>query len=363
MDIPNEFEDVDSLLDEDFEEAADYSRGQAATALPDPLDLVVPRHLGGQRLDLILAGLLPEHSRSRLQAWVKAGRVEVDAIVTDSPKIKLMGGERMVVRPEASPEETACTPEFVDFPVVYEDESLIVIDKPAGLVVHPGAGNWSGTLLNGLLHRYPETRSLPRAGIVHRLDKDTSGLMVVARTLTAQTDLTRQLQARTVKRQYVAVAIGTPTNLSGVIDKPIGRHPNQRTRMAVIETGKPAVTRYRVTQLLQGAALIHCDLETGRTHQIRVHLASIRLPLVGDPLYRGRVQGPDFHRQALHARRLGLIHPVTRRGIHWSSELPDDLFALIERLRRPDADLDEDDWQDDVADHDEMEVIYVRDEE
>jgi 23S rRNA pseudouridine1911/1915/1917 synthase len=312
----------------DGTEGADYSR-----PVVPPRRLKATLERGGQRLDVALAGLLPEHSRSRLQAWIRDGRVRVDGLAVTEPKVRLLGGEVIDVEPALAPEAMAFAAEAVDFPVIYEDAAIAIIDKPAGLVVHPGSGNWSGTLMNGLLHRYPETAALPRAGIVHRLDKDTSGLMVVARTAEAQTDLVRQLQARSVKRQYLAVVIGVPAQASGVVDAPIGRHPTQRTKMAIVETGKPARTRWRVLQTLRGGAVVRCDLDTGRTHQIRVHMASLRLPLVGDPLYRGRVQGPPFARQALHAQKLGLLHPVTRHPLEWKSSLPEDIADLIESLR------------------------------
>ena len=334
LDGPPGLDDGDSDVDGDGDgfgdtlRAADYSRPEAA-----PLRLPVPVALGGQRLDVVLATLLPGHSRSRLQGWVRDGRVQVDGKVVAEVKIRLAGDETLLVEPQVAPETLAFAPEAIDFPVIYEDAEIAIVDKPAGLVVHPGSGNWSGTLLNGLLHRYPETALLARAGIVHRLDKDTSGLMVVARTATAQTDLVRQLQARTVKRQYLAVAIGHPALASGTVDAPIGRHPTQRTKMAIIETGKPARTHWRLLELLKGASVMRCDLDTGRTHQIRVHMASLRLSLVGDPLYRGRAQGPVFPRQALHAERLGLLHPSTRQALEWQSPLPEDIADLIDSLR------------------------------
>ncbi len=220
--------------------------------------------------------------------------------------------------------------------MTYEDDTLIVLDKPAGLVVHPGSGNWQGTLLNALLHHAPQLEGVPRAGIVHRLDKDTSGLMVVAKTLEAQTDLVRQLQARTVKRYYQALVRGIVEH-SGTVDAPIGRHPTLRTRMAVVRTGKPARTHYRVLERFVACTLIECALETGRTHQIRVHMTSVGHPLVGDPVYGGgasRVpQGPHFPRQALHACRLALVHPATGKAMLWKSGVPDDMAALIETLR------------------------------
>ena len=251
-----------------------------STALP----LTAPADCGGQRLDHVLAALLPQHSRNRLQGWIREGRVSVSGVPVSEPKHKLWGGELLTVL--AAPDEQALAASAEDIPldIVFEDEALIVIDKPAGLVVHPAAGNWSGTLLNALLHHAPQLSGVPRAGIVHRLDKETSGLLVVAKTLEAQTDLVRQLQARTVKRDYQALARGV-VERGGTVDAPIGRHPTQRTKMAVISTGKPARTHYRIVERFSTCTLIECSLETGRTHQIRVHLEYIGHPLVGDPVY------------------------------------------------------------------------------
>ena len=284
------------------------------------------------RLDQALAKLLPEHSRSRLAQWVRDERVRIDGRAA-LPRAKVWGGEAVEVRPAADPQELAAAPQDMALTVVYEDETLIVIDKPAGLVVHPGSGNWSGTMLNALLGHEPQLAQVPRAGIVHRLDKETSGLLVVARTLEAQTDLVRQLQARTVKREYAAIAHGIIAR-DGTVEAPIGRHPVSRTRMAVVSRGKPAVTHYRVVERYADATHIECRLETGRTHQIRVHLASIGHPLVGDPVYGKRSVKPAlvFPRQALHARRLGLVHPVSRREMTWEADLPDDLRELIAGL-------------------------------
>lgn len=278
------------------------------------------------------------------------------------PKQKLWGGESITVDEALDDQCAASTPEAIPLNVVFEDETLIVIDKPAGLVVHPAAGNWSGTLLNALLHHAPQLTSVPRAGIVHRLDKDTSGLLVVAKTLEAQTDLVRQLQARTVKREYQALARGE-VERGGTVDAAIGRHPIQRTKMAVVMGGKPARTHFRVVERFSTCTLIECSLETGRTHQIRVHLDHIGHPLVGDPVYgRGanRVpRGPAFDRQFLHARKLGLVHPVSGRSMLWKSPLPDDMAELLEQLRlnavmEADAALGDDDFDDDH----EVELIY-----
>ena len=267
--------------------------------------------------------------------WIDAGRVTLDDRVVE-PTRKVWGGERVVVRIEPGADVVAVAPEAIALRIVHEDDTLIVLDKPAGLVVHPGAGNRGGTLQNALLHHAPQLSSVPRAGIVHRLDKDTSGLLVVAKTITAQTDLVRQLAARSVRRQYLALAAGDVAR-GGVVDAPIGHHPTRRTTMAVVSKGKPARTHYEVVERFGVATLLACRLETGRTHQIRVHLSSLGHPLIGDPAYGKR--GPlTFARQALHATRLGLLHPDTGRACEWNSPLPDDFAALLAMLRaRPTA--------------------------
>jgi 23S rRNA pseudouridine1911/1915/1917 synthase len=275
---------------------------------------------------------MPEHSRSRIRTWIDAGRVSVSG-ETGAAKRKLYGGERVVVSPLADPRATAFVAQPLPLSIVYEDDALLVVDKPAGLVVHPGSGNWDGTLANALLHHAPQLGAVARAGIVHRLDKDTSGLLVVAKTATAQTDLVRQLQARTVRREYLALVQGTVAR-GGRIDAPLGRHPVKRTSMAVVAAGKPAVTHYEVRERFEASTLLSCRLETGRTHQIRVHLASLKYPLVGDRTY-GRRHGIAFRRQALHAWRLALVHPVTRELVQWESPLPDDFAALLASLREP----------------------------
>lgn len=319
-------------------------RTRRAQAEQEARRVEVPDELAGERLDKVLAKVFPEFSRNRLQSWIEAQRVHVDGKPAKVRQPVPLGAVIELV-PDLLPEQLAFTPEPVPLDVVYEDDAILVINKPAGLVVHPAAGNWSGTILNGLLHRYGEAAAgLPRAGIVHRLDKETSGLMVVARTLEAQTDLVRQLQARTVKRRYLALVWGNIRD-EGTIDAPIGRDSRERTRMAVVQgaSGKPARTHFRrVDKTLwhnQPVSAIHCDLETGRTHQIRVHCAAIGHPLLGDPVY-GHARGkrsvaalPDgFARQALHAWRLGLIHPVTGRAMQWRAEVPDDMDALIAAL-------------------------------
>jgi 23S rRNA pseudouridine1911/1915/1917 synthase len=302
--------------------------------------LTVPHDGAGQRLDQVLARLLPQHSRSRLKGWIEAGQVTVNAIAATEPSAKVRGGETIAVTEIAALQATEFAPEAIALTVVHEDAAIIVLDKPAGLVVHPGSGNWDGTLLNALLHHAPALAALPRAGIVHRLDKDTSGLMVVAKTPEAQTDLVRQLQARTVKREYLAVVHGDLARAT-TVDAPIGRHPTQRTSMAVIATGKPSRTHVEVVTRFGAATLVRCRLETGRTHQIRVHLTAIGHPLLGDPTYRGRRAAAAtlppaaraFARQALHAQRLGLVHPTSRAEMQWEIAPPADFSALIAALR------------------------------
>ena len=311
------------LASQNYNPAPDAEDGNAAIAV------TIPANYAGLRLDQALARLLPAHSRSRIRTWIDAGNVTLSGSVLEA-KQRLAGGERVLVvpLPEA---QTELKPQQISLSIVYEDEALIVIDKPPGLVVHPGSGNWSGTLANALLHHSPALSGVARAGIVHRLDKDTSGLLVVAKTEIVRTELVRQLQARSVHREYLALAAGDIAR-SGTIDAPIGRHPLKRTSMAVVGSGKPAVTHYEVRERFSDYTLLACRLETGRTHQIRVHLASIRHPLVGDPAY-GRRGGVAFPRQALHAWRLGLVHPATGKPIQWESPLPADFATLLVALR------------------------------
>ncbi len=292
------------------------------------------------RLDQALAKLLSEYSRSRLQEWIEAGQVTLNGAAA-SVKQKVWGGEEIAVNPQAHPSEQPHEAEDIALNIVYEDDSILVINKPVGLVVHPGSGTWQGTLLNALLHHAPQLAEIPRAGIVHRLDKDTSGLLIVAKTLTAQTALVRQLQARSVKREYLALAYGEVPR-GGTVDAPIGRHPTQRVKMAVVEDGKPAVTHYSVEERFPGCTLVRCKLETGRTHQIRVHLASIHHPLVGDTTYLPGVQKCPaqlrailnaFPRQALHAERLAVEHPVTGEIMEWHAPLPQDMQDLLHQIR------------------------------
>jgi 23S rRNA pseudouridine1911/1915/1917 synthase len=302
-------------------------------AAPAPHHLAVPATCAGLRLDQALAQLLPQYSRARLTVWVRGGRVTVDGKAL-APRDKLHGGEQITVQPVLSNEETSFRPETIPLDVLYEDDTLIVIDKPAGLVVHPGSGNWQGTLLNALLAHAPQLATVPRAGIVHRLDKDTSGLLVIAKTLTAQTDLVRQLQARTVTREYRAVTHGK-VHRDGKIEGAIGRDPRSRIRMAVVYSGKPAVTHYKVLERLARASVLACRLETGRTHQIRVHLQKIGHPIWGDPVYgpRNPPAKPQLPRQALHAERLALTHPQSGETMQWYAPLPTDMQQLIAALR------------------------------
>ncbi len=287
----------------------------------------------GERLDKALSRLLPQYSRSRIQQWIEAGFVLVDGQLPRA-KSTVLGDEIVLIAPQSAPQDHAFLPEPMPLSVVHEDADILVLNKPAGLVVHPAAGNWSGTLLNGLLHHLPPLEAIPRAGIVHRLDKDTSGLMVVAKTLEAHTDLIRQLQARTVRREYLALVWGMP-QVTGKIDAPIGRHPRDRIKMAASQSAhaKPAVTHFQrlATGKLDGrpVALMQCRLETGRTHQIRVHMHSIGYPLVGDPLYGKPHLAFAFGRQALHARRLGLLHPGSGKEMEWAAALPEDMGGLL----------------------------------
>ncbi len=302
--------------------------------MPESRHLTIPPEHAGRRLDQSLAELMPEYSRSRIQAWIDAGLVLISN-ANASRKLKVWGGESVSVEPEAHPAELPYQAEDIALNIVHEDDAILVLDKPAGLVTHPGAGNWEGTLLNALLHHVPGAAILPRAGIVHRLDKDTSGLMVVAKTLEAQTQLVRDLQARSVKRVYWAVVQGLVQPPEGSIEAPIGRHPTQRVKMAVVEEGrgKPALTYYKVLRQFSSVAWVECRLATGRTHQIRVHMAHIGHPLLGDPVYAGRKRSPiEFPRQALHAVRLGLVHPSTGITMEWEALPPPDFAGLLRQL-------------------------------
>lgn len=305
----------------------------------------IPDEMAGLRLDQALAQLFPQYSRSRLQQWIKGGRVCLDAGVSERPRAPVQGGELVTLNVERDPEpQYAVTPAPIALDCVYEDAHLMVINKPSGLVTHPAVGNWGGTLQNALVHRDPALSALPRAGIVHRLDKETSGLMVVAKTLPAHKSLVDQLQARSVKREYLALVQGGIV-AGATVENNIGRHPVDRKRMAVVSGGKPAITHYRVQERFGHYTLLRVSLETGRTHQIRVHMAHIRHPIVGDPVYGGRFRLPPgasetlvaalqgFKRQALHATRLGLIHPDSGEALSWEAAAPPDMLALLDTLR------------------------------
>lgn len=305
----------------------------------------IPEEMKGERLDKVLAKLFPDYSRARLQTWVKTGAVVVDGQKLRS-RDKVRGGEQVLVEAVAEPETTwQAEPIALDF--AYGDEHLLVINKPAGLVVHPAVGNHHGTLVNALLHHVPELQALPRAGLIHRIDKDTTGLLVVARTLEAHTHLTRQLKDRAFLREYQAIVHGAMT-AGGTVDAPLGRHRTDRKRMAVVDNGRAAVTHYRVAQRFAAHSYLSLRLETGRTHQIRVHMAHMHHPLVGDPVYGGRRRFSagagealrtalaGFRRQALHAARLGLEHPDTGKWMEWSVALPEDMSELLRVLREQD---------------------------
>ena len=311
-----------------------YNRDWDA-ALAAAMSESVPIELGGMRLDQVLARLFPQYSRSRLQAWLKSGHITVDGRRL-APNHEVTGGEHIDLRPPRLPDAAAPQAQRMPLKIAFEDPELIVIDKPAGLVVHPGAGQPDRTLLNALLAHAPALAGVPRAGIVHRLDKDTSGLLVVAKTLSAQAELVKQLAARSMRRIYLAVVQGDPP-ASGVIDAPLGRDARSRTRMAVTHRGKEARTLYKVLERYGRAALVECRLETGRTHQIRVHFQHIRHPLVGDETYRrGTRRGISFPRQALHATELSLVHPASGKPMTWRSPLPRDMKRLVQSLRNDD---------------------------
>ena len=308
--------------------SANYTAPQPPSAA---LRITIPLEMAGLRLDQALARLLPQESRSRLVRLIEEGHVQVAGRAA-SASLKMRSGEAVEVALAAREVDSAYRPEAIALAVLHEDDDVLVVDKPAGLVVHPGSGNWAGTMLNALLHHCPAAEQLPRAGIVHRLDKDTSGLLVVAKNEPAQLALVRQLQARTMKRTYFALARGAVKG-PGRVDAPIGRHPVHRTRMAVVPAGKAAVTHYRVREAFATHTLLECSLETGRTHQIRVHLASIGHPIEGDAVYGKR--GPRaLERQALHAWKLAFVHPRSGKTVEFESPLPGDFSALLESLRR-----------------------------
>ena len=321
----------------------DADATDTADTPPDaPRSARVPDAMAGRRFDAALAELFPEYSRSRLSAWVKSGDVLLDG-ATVRPREPVRAGQEVVLTATLEVQVSA-GPEDIPLSVLYEDAEVLVIDKPAGLVVHPGAGNHTGTLVNALLFRDPALAAVPRAGIVHRLDKDTSGVMVVARTLQAQAALVAQLSAREVHRQYLAVVVGALVS-GGTVQAPIDRHPRDRLRMAVRDDGREATTHYRLQERFRAHTAVECRLETGRTHQIRVHMTHVKHPIVGDPLYGGPLKLPrgasdelaaalrGFKRQALHAQVLEFAHPSTGEPVRCEAPLPDDLQALLRALR------------------------------
>lgn len=314
--------------------------------MTNEITLIIPDdttiHGAGERIDQALARLLPDYSRTQIKAWIDSGHILVNG-KTIKAKTRVKGGETVTVRAELKP-QPAWEAQSIPLTIIHEDDDLLVINKPVGLVVHPGAGNQDNTLLNALLHHAPQMATLPRAGILHRLDKDTSGLLVVAKTATALRSLTLQMKKRQITREYKAIVYGRLIS-GGRIDAPVGRHPTQRTRMAVTESGKPAITHYRIDTKFRHHTLLKVFLETGRTHQIRVHFAHIRHPIVGDPLYGGRTQLAKnmsteliecirgLKRQALHAFALTFRHPLTGDTLHFEAPLPDDMLTLIQLLK------------------------------
>ncbi len=311
------------------------------------LESTIPDELDGKRFDQALAVLFPDYSRSRLKEWILAGQVALDGR-QEAPRMRVRAGQQVVLTPVEDVRETA-RPEPIELRVVFEDDDLLLIDKPAGLVVHPGAGNPSGTLMNGLLNHAPNLANLPRGGILHRLDKDTTGLLLVAKSQAAYTRLVQDLQEREIMREYRGVCAGRLT-AGGRIDAPIGRHPTQRTRMAIIDRGRESVTNYRVLMRFPSHTFCAMRLESGRTHQIRVHFAHARHALIGDQTYGGRLQVPrgaseqfatalrGFRRQALHACRIGFTHPASGDEMQFQSPLPPDFIGLLTALAAADDD-------------------------
>lgn len=308
------------------------------------LNDIIPDELAGMRLDQALAQLFPDYSRGRLTKWIKSGNVLVNGKVL-KPKETVIGGENIAISAEIEAVDESWSAEAIALDIIHEDDSVIILNKPAGMVVHPGAGNQDGTLVNALLHHCPQLETIPRAGIVHRIDKGTTGLLMIAKTLPAHNSLVNQLQEHSVLREYQAIATGVMT-AGGTIDEPIGRHPVDRKRQAVTHSGKESVTHYRVEHRYRAHTHIRCQLETGRTHQIRVHMAHIRYPLLGDPVYGGRLRLPKgaseatqsalkaFRRQALHAGLLGFVHPETGEEVSWRVDLPEDMKAILTVLEQ-----------------------------
>ncbi len=319
-----------------------YSKVQIPAMSDLPETLQIPQQLSGQRLDVALSELLPQFSRSRLQQWVQTGQILLDGAIV-KPKVKVFATQLLSLKVSPGDENAACEPEDIALEIVHQDAALMVINKPAGLVVHPAAGHRSGTLQNGLLYHDPGLSQVPRAGIVHRLDKDTTGLMVVARTLQAHTYLVDQLQQRLITREYQALVHGVLTG-GGEVEQPIGRHPRDRLRMAIRDDGREALTHYRLLQRFRCHSHLQLKLDTGRTHQIRVHMQHLRHAVVGDPVYAGRMRLPPeasaefiaalrgFDRQALHAWRLSLQHPDSGAALSWEAPLPVDMEALRQQM-------------------------------
>ena len=308
------------------------------------LEGLISEESAGLRQDAALAQLFPDYSRGQIPKWIKAGNV----LVNDKqmrPRDSVMGGERVMIKAQIEIVDDTWIAEAISLDIIHEDEEVIILNKPAGMVVHPGAGNRDGTLVNALLHHSPQLEGVPRAGIVHRIDKGTTGLLMIAKTLRAHNSLVTQLQEHTVLREYQAICMGVMT-AGGTVDEPIGRHPVERKKQTVIGSGKHAVTHYRVVQRYRAHTHIRCKLETGRTHQIRVHMAHIRYPLLGDPAYGGRLRLPKgateatqtalqgFRRQALHAGSLGFIHPATEEEVSWQLEMPEDMLNILKVLDR-----------------------------
>jgi 23S rRNA pseudouridine1911/1915/1917 synthase len=312
---------------------------------PIQKELLIPRAHHNERIDTVLAQLLPEYSRSQISNWIKRGAITLNKDLC-KPKDKVLEGDRIEIQVDLNLTEhhfERCNPEDIPLTIIFEDEALLVLNKPANLVVHPGAGNKEHTLVNALLHHAPALRHLPRAGIIHRLDKDTTGLLVVAKTLSAHASLTRQMQARAISRNYIALVQGYMIS-GGIIESGFGRHPRNRLKMAVLEKGREAITHYAIRKHYQHHTLLEVKLMTGRTHQIRVHLAHIKHPVVGDPLYGGRTKFPpkaseelkiqfqEFKRQALHASNLTFIHPETKKELTFTAPLPHDFQTLLNTL-------------------------------